>query len=256
MATKELSQHLQEIGLSEKESLVYLAALELGQAPVQTIANKAKVNRATTYVVLESLMKKGIVTTFEQGKKTLYIAEGPHALYAIIREQEMELMRVEDDLESMMPQLNSIYNLHPNKPIVRFYEGKEGLNKVLQERLDDKPEQVKVFFPVEQTDEIFTHEEMADYRKKRISRSTRFDGIYCAQAAQEESIELGKLIPVDQAQYPFYCDICVYQDKVSLSSLKGHISSVIIQNKEVAKTVEAIFDLIAEHLSSQNKKSI
>ena len=66
-----LEQELQKIGLSEKEAKVYLAAMELGQAPVQKIAQKAKVNRATTYVILEGLQKKGVITTVDHEKKRL-----------------------------------------------------------------------------------------------------------------------------------------------------------------------------------------
>ena len=44
--------------LSEKEAAVYLAALQLGWVPVQDIAKLSKVNRATTYVMIESLKKR------------------------------------------------------------------------------------------------------------------------------------------------------------------------------------------------------
>ena len=53
-------QDLQQIGLTEKEAKVYLAALELGEKAVQVIAQKAGVNRATTYFILESLIEKGL----------------------------------------------------------------------------------------------------------------------------------------------------------------------------------------------------
>jgi len=54
-----LIQELQKLGLSDKESKVYLASLELGPAPIAAIAKQASVNRPTTYVIIESLIKKG-----------------------------------------------------------------------------------------------------------------------------------------------------------------------------------------------------
>ena len=51
----ELKKELEHLGLSDKEAKVYLAALEMGPSPVQDISHKAHVNRATTYVMIESL---------------------------------------------------------------------------------------------------------------------------------------------------------------------------------------------------------
>ena len=83
-----IENDLQKIGLTEKEAKVYLAALELGQSTVQQISQKAKVNRATTYVILESLMDKSVIKTLEQGKKRFFVAEGPYALKNVIRKQQ------------------------------------------------------------------------------------------------------------------------------------------------------------------------
>lgn len=66
-----------KLGLSEKEAKVYLAALELAQDSAQNIAKKAGVNRPTTYVILEKLMKLGLANTLEENKKTLFVAESP-----------------------------------------------------------------------------------------------------------------------------------------------------------------------------------
>ena len=50
-------KELQDIGLSEKEARVYLAALEIGRATADQLAKHAKIVRPTTYVQLQSLMK-------------------------------------------------------------------------------------------------------------------------------------------------------------------------------------------------------
>ena len=52
-------KELQDMGLSEKEAKIYLASLEIGRATADQLAKQAKIVRSTTYVQLESLMKKG-----------------------------------------------------------------------------------------------------------------------------------------------------------------------------------------------------
>ena len=66
-----LETELKKLNFSDKEARVYLALLELGEAPVQKIAEKAKVNRATTYVILESLKKKTAARTIKKQKRKI-----------------------------------------------------------------------------------------------------------------------------------------------------------------------------------------
>ncbi len=88
---------LKEIGLSEKESKVYLAALELGPAAVQKIAERAGVKRPTTYVMLEALAERGLMTTTKEGKRTRFAASSPEKIMAIL---EAERHRAATRLES------------------------------------------------------------------------------------------------------------------------------------------------------------
>ena len=62
---RNIAKLLEEIGLSAKEQLVYLAVVELGDAPVSPIAQRAKVNRGTTYDILDNLIHKGLVARSE-----------------------------------------------------------------------------------------------------------------------------------------------------------------------------------------------
>src|SRR3990172_9078574 len=118
---------LEKLGFSEKEAKVYLAALELAEDSVQNIAKKAGINRATTYVILEKLMGFGLVSTYEKAKKTHFIAENPQELLNIIKEEELALRQREKEIKDNLSQLVAIYNLKQGKPIVRFFEGADGL---------------------------------------------------------------------------------------------------------------------------------
>lgn len=243
-----LQQDLEQIGLSEKEAKVYLAALELGQAPVQDISKKSGVNRATTYVILESLMKKGIITTTEVGKKRLFVAEAPQSLHRVLEEQKTELERRGEQLQGMMKELESVYNLHPNKPVVRFYEGKEGLKTILEERLKDKPKEVRVFFPADELADLFTEDEIKEYRQKRLKQDTAYKGIVSMKNVNSDFEYAGELKKVSAEKFPFESDIAVYGDKVSFSNLRGNQGGVVIENKAVADTMKAIFDLLSSVL--------
>lgn len=247
-----LEQELQRIGLSEKEAKVYLASLELGPSPVQKIAAKAHVNRATTYVILEGLMKKGIITIYDQGKKRYFVAEGPNSLKNIISQQQKELDEKEKLLEALHSQLQSVYNVLPNKPVVKFYDGKEGLKSMQQEFLESTDSLARIVYAPAAVDDLFTADERAEHRKKRIAKKIKTKSIYCDAKGQKISMELADTRRVPEEKFRFLSDITICGDKVQFASLKGHVSGVTIQSKAVADTLANIFDLAYEGAEKYN----
>ncbi|HEX9113717.1 MAG TPA: helix-turn-helix domain-containing protein, partial [Nitrospirota bacterium] len=57
---------LRSLGFTDSESKIYLISLEMGPSSVQDIAKKADVSRVTTYAVIESLAKHGLMSTLEK----------------------------------------------------------------------------------------------------------------------------------------------------------------------------------------------
>ncbi|MBU1705987.1 TrmB family transcriptional regulator, partial [Patescibacteria group bacterium] len=119
----ELTRELTHLGLTEKEASVYLAAAELGPSVAQDIAKKAKVNRATTYVMIDMLKTRGLMSSYSKGKKKFFVAESPERLLGMIRLQRQELESREEEFARIMPQLAALYNVEGTKPQVRFLEG-------------------------------------------------------------------------------------------------------------------------------------
>ena len=62
-----MDTRLQAIGLDEKEQRFYLAALELGTAPVTAIAARADVSRTNGYDLVQRLQKRGLISQIERG---------------------------------------------------------------------------------------------------------------------------------------------------------------------------------------------
>jgi sugar-specific transcriptional regulator TrmB len=241
-----LETELQKIGLSEKEAKVYLAALELGPSPVQKIASKAKVNRATTYVILEGLMKKGIITTFDQGKKRLFVAEGPHALKNVIHHQQEELDKKEQMLEGLFSQLQSVHNTLPNKPVVRFFDGKEGLKSMLEELLESKTTQARVVYPTHAVANLFNEEERKDYRERRVKKGIKIKSIYSDRGLDQMKNPLSDRKRVPEEKFSFTSEIEIWEDKVIFAALEGQVSGVMIQSQAMAQTMRTLFDMAFE----------
>ena len=127
----EISDVLKQIGLNEKQASVYLALLELGTATVNPIATKAGIKRPTTYLVLDELQAKGLVSLVPRAKKALYTAESPEQLLGdLYKKQEM--------VKRFMPNMLALYNAKVDKPQVLLFEGKEAVRGVYEKILKAK----------------------------------------------------------------------------------------------------------------------
>ncbi len=116
-----LEHTLQAIGLSEKEARVYLAGLALGPSTAQLIAAKATVNRPTTYIMIESLMKRGLISAFEKGKKRHFTAAPPEQLLAVLAHEREDISKKESAVKAALGEIREASRTA--KAAVRVYEG-------------------------------------------------------------------------------------------------------------------------------------
>ena len=147
-----LERELQNFGLGEKEAKVYLAALELGTATVQELSKKSGVNRATTYIQVESLIQRGLISSTDRQKKSLFIAEKPQRLIDILTDKKIKVDELENKFNGLMPDFEAIYNVHADRPRVRFLAGEVGLNFWRNEVYKSKPKELYLILPKEVTE--------------------------------------------------------------------------------------------------------
>ncbi|MBU0646015.1 hypothetical protein KJ611_00860 [Patescibacteria group bacterium] len=242
----ELARELLHFGLSEKEAAVYLAALEMGPSPVQDISHKAKVNRATTYVMIEALTNRGLMSTYVKGKKRFYAAETPDRLRTILRMQQKELEEKENELGEVLPLLLALYNAEGAKPQIRYLEGSEGLQTVRQtfNKLEGEFIQIVPYDDLKAFEEIMAQqsehlkelaEQNASYRALLVMKDPKVENI--PKALNGEA----RVIPADK--FPIHSEITVRGNHILLYSFKSAILSVVIVSQEIADAIRALFDM-------------
>jgi len=141
-----LAQKLSRAGLSEKEAQIYTFLVESGGAFPTDIAKHTGLNRTTTYKILDTLSVRGLVTELEKRKKYFYQAESPKSLERFVNSQMTIAKRQIESLEHVLPVLEGLYNASPNKPVVRFFEGEEGVLNVYRNHVEvEKPYEMLSF---------------------------------------------------------------------------------------------------------------
>jgi len=127
---------LKSIGLSDKETAVYLALLELGPSPVRRLAEKAKINRGTTYDMLTALRDLGLASYFHKQTHQYFVAEDPNRLLQVVRNRRQALDQSSTDLQEIIPDLQSLANRAGAKPVVKYYEGGKDIAGILRDVLE------------------------------------------------------------------------------------------------------------------------
>lgn len=242
-------KYLKDIGLSDKETAIYITLLSFDKALIPEISQKAKVKRPTTYVILDSLMKKGLVSEVSVGKKTFYMAEPPEKLDMFVDRQINLLEENKKSLDIIIPQLKSIQREQGEKPMVQFFEGKEGVissnNDVFSNKIGDEP--VYMIYSRDSVKGIFTEKEAQSMREKRISKGIKSKAIYISAEDSRPSDETGDRLKIDKDKYPINSDITIYGDKVKIAILSKRLSSISIKSSELADTLKSLIKYIFDN---------
>ena len=237
---------LQDIGLSEKEAKVYMAALEIGRATAEQLAKHAKLVRPTTYLQIKSLMEKGLVSTYEEGKKTYFAPESPELLKRLLIKQKSDLDAKQGSLAALLPELLRQFESAGERPVVRFFPGKDGIAAVREEVLATKSKQTHILFSASDLFKLFSQAELDDYTNRREALGIHSKGIY----TDKEVFDISVLNPLTERRgfplnvLPLTIDIYIFDDKVGILSLKGFLFGLVIQSSEIASSIKTVFDFL------------
>jgi sugar-specific transcriptional regulator TrmB len=244
-------KELKNLGLPEKEAKVYLAALELGQSTVQKIAEKAKVNRATTYVIIETLIQKGLMSSVYEDKKQFFYAESPEKLNLLFREQAMEIQRKQEYLDKILPNLKALKANDKEGPVVRYFEGKEGMRAIAEEIFDFKngDEKLRMIYSYDLLLKMFTEEEVVEMRKRRQSK--KINAVIITNDDKNRLKTDAEVIRIPSKEYKIFSDVAIFGNKIRIISQSGPSNGVIIENKEIANTFKILYDLALKQLRSE-----
>ena len=255
MQIANLAKKLESVGLTEKQAKVYVAALFLGPAPVQRIAEQAEVNRATTYVILDELAAMGLVSTSVEGKKTVFVAESPEAIERYLNSIEKEVSERKQALKKSLSELREVSRneASDDAPVVRFFRGPEAMHAV-SSYLARKSKKNEVVYGIMDIDEVLKvfPDALATSPKRRAKKGITSKGFYSGTIEIKSDPSAGREIRrlSDRA----LGDVNIYDDRMTILSYKGSDSvGVIIESKEIVGVIRQLFELAwSKQTGSQN----
>jgi len=240
-----MEKQLQELGFSSKEVKVYLALLELGQAQITPLARKAQINRTTTYDIVSSLMREGLIHRVLDTKKETYKAHQPQRIPQIIEKRIADLEDRQKKAQRMVAQLQLLANKAPGKPRVSIFEGIDGIKEMYEDTLLS-PEPIVSFSSTESL-ESFDQKYLHDYYRRRAKKKVFIRAIindvksaHEYQALDKKLYRSLRIVPLEMMDIG--PEVYVYENKTSFFSLKERYG-VLIESADIANSLKKLYEL-------------
>jgi sugar-specific transcriptional regulator TrmB len=246
-------KYLEEIGLSDKEAKVYVALLQVDHDSVLDLSKRTSINRTTIYPVIESLAKKGLVSEIQIDKKIHIKAEPPERLETYVERRKLNFEEQAKRLKDIVPQLKSIQRESGERPVVKYFEGINGIlssSDELYSYFDNSNELNYLIYPRDLVEELFS-DVREKFIKQRRDKKINIKALYTRKAGDLPEVSDSYRLRIDDEKYPILCDIAIYGENVRINTLSSQISSILIKSKDLAITLKSLVDLVFD---LQNKK--
>lgn len=244
---------LVDLGLTTDEATIYNVLLEGGFMPARTVALRANLGRPLTYKILDDLIVKNVAEKKETGGKiSLFAPVHPRELEKLLEKKKTDLENTKKALDESIGQMVSKYNLFIGKPNVQFFEGEEGIKKVLEDTLTvTKGTEICAYGDIESIIKYIPNinKEYSNRREKLGIKRKGF--LIDTQKAREiikdyyNSTTETKFIKYNVLEFETIYQI--YENKISYITLKENsMIGVIIEDPLIYKMQKSIFDYLWE----------
>lgn len=242
---------LLKLGLTKVQSELLLALLENGSQKASNLAKITKRPRGVAYKGLEELIDLSLVNKqIAKNGLTLFKAEHPSRLEKILASKEKDLSKTKEEFLNSLPDFISAYNLISNKPGVKFYEGEEGIKKVLEDTLLNNPDKKLYTFSDVASYATYLSDWNTNYYAPKRKKLAVYEQVIIPNNKKAlsymkgyQSNDVTDILFIDYKDYPFATEINIYNNRVSFVTFApDFMVGVIMENESIYQTFLSIFN--------------
>lgn len=229
---------LSAVGLDDKEIKFYLAALELGAAPVTAVANRAGVTRTNGYDLLQRLERRSLLAQVNGADGVRQIV--PSDPGVLIRDWERTRVMLDD----LVPELRTLFNSSPRKPRVRFHEGVDGIQRAIWAHLECRSKLLLGILSMQELMEVPGPAWMDKFIAERVRRGIRLE-VVRSHSRETKTVWPGSADEMRELRYaPPGVDlgmtVYISDDMVTYVSSKSENYALTIESLELASLQKAL----------------
>ena len=236
---------LENIGLTEGETKVYLALIRLGETKTGLLSKEARVSSSKIYKILDRLITKGLVGSTIKGKTRYFTATNPEAIMSYMGEKKKELAAQMQEVQKLVPVLQSEQQQAKRRSQATLYEGFQAIanfyRNILRELKSgdeyyvigagypkDKPE-VRAFF--------------YSYHQERAKRNIKVNILmnYEVRGNEETTTRINSNIRFLPQYFITNMTIVFYKNKTFFFFLTEKPTAFLLESKEAADSLKSYF---------------
>jgi sugar-specific transcriptional regulator TrmB len=233
---------LEQIGLSQGESKVYLALLREKVASKTKIVTKSQVSASKVYEILDRLIAKGLVATHKKNNVLHFSAANPKRLLDYTADKQKTLDQTKSQIEAMIPELSRIQDSSKDIFVTETYEGIKGVETAISELLYEPGHVYRAMGVSSKRNEVFNRV-WFHWHAQRIKMKIPAELLF-TEKASEYSDKLSKLAITKSRYAPWTtpATMGMYGNKVIIIDYKGELPvSVVITNKNMSQSMTEFF---------------
>lgn len=253
---KDFFRLLRELGLGEAETMTYIALLQIDNASIRKVAAATAINRGTTYDALKQLTAVGLASVKQTGKREAYTAESPEKIYELIRDKRRDLLDISAAAKTIIPRIVA-QQPHPDgRPIVRYYEGDDGIVSILKDVLQTCSTQDAPIYYAYSSRHIrsYLYRKFPQFTDRRVAAQIMVKVI--AADREHEPAPFSERKPLgDSLSSDIACYSLIYGNKVATISISSNLTpyGVVIEDQGAASMQQLLFEQLWNSLPANDQ---
>lgn len=246
-----LDRVFERLGLTNIEAHVYLTLLD-GVSSAGNLAKKLGIARSTLYDNLANLQHRGLVTQSERKGVKVWAAESPERVQKILEDEASNWNRVLSDYQILLPSLKARESVDLITPRFSYYEGIDGVKRVLSDMLLYRDIRTFALWPVKDTVELLGDEFFFELNRVRVRQNIFVRGLWPADKVLDlkkypcfgSGDAIKRELRVTPPQIECSMGYWAYQNKVAFLSSKKECFGFIVESRELLQMLETQFNVI------------
>ncbi len=242
-------QILQKIGLTKNESKVYLTLLKIGESKSGKILNESGLNSGKIYEILDSLQKKGLISSVIKSKVKYFCPSDPKRILNYLEEKKKEIDNWEEEYRNILPKILSEISSFKDEPKIEVFVGFEGMKTAYYKEFEYYPNNKILYVIGIIGREKYRPGNYYNFFVNNIYPKRRKRGVKCKKIYSEDAKEgFDKIAERDsEVKFVNYTSPVTINVIGKLSIIGINVKNrvtVVIESREVAESFIKYFNLL------------
>jgi sugar-specific transcriptional regulator TrmB len=236
---------LQSLGFSATEAETYWALLGLESVSIRKVAAASGINRGTTYDAMKKLVAAGLAHTRRVGEREYYTAESPEKLYDLIRDKRKDLLLAHQQAQHLIPGLLATKTRPQGRPLVKYYEGDDGVVTILRDVLQTCGQLKKPEYYAYSSRPLrsYLYRKFPQFTERRINEGIGVKVIAIGEGGELAAVSERKWLP-EPNEGAISSYTIIYGDKIANISISSDYTpyGVVVEDSGAAAMQRLLFE--------------